>query len=136
MDEINVRKLRWLNPVTIVFFSAIVIDLIYCAYWTSRSALARWGFLDFLLISVYPVSAPAQSIMLYFERLKDPNTGHVWGWEIFACAFLAIAITAALVTSVVTTSERTRKISVRAGVPVILVWLAGALIAVPLSGIS
>ena len=136
MDGATAKKLNWLNPVTVVFFIAVVVDIVYCAYWASRSALASRGFLDFLVISLYPVSAPVQSVMLFFERLKDPFTGHVWGWEIFACAFLAIGIVATLVTSVIATTERNRKISVRAGVPFILVWLAGASIAVPLSGIS
>jgi len=136
MEDTAARIPRWFNPVTIVFFIAVVIDVIYCAYWASRSAISSRGFLDFLVISAYPVSAPAQSVMLFFERLKDPFTGHVWGWEISACVFLAIAIMGTLATSIVATSEQLRKISVRVGVPVILVWLVGALIAIPLSGIS
>jgi hypothetical protein len=136
MDDTIAKKLRWFNPLTVLFFFAVAIDIVYCAYWASRSALASRGFFDFLVISLYPVSAPVQSIILFFERLKDPFTGHVWGWEIFVSAFLAVTILASLITSVIATSERNRKMSVWAGVPAVLVWLVGALIAVPLSGIS
>jgi hypothetical protein len=136
MDDATAKKLNWFNPVTVVFLFAVAIDFLYCAYWASRSALASRGFFDFLVISLYPVSAPVQSVMLFFERLKDPFTGHVWGWEIFVSAFLAVTIVASLVTSVIATSERNRKMSVWAGVPAVLVWLVGALIAVPLSSIS
>ena len=90
--------------------------------------LKKTTFIDYLSILFYPVSYPIHSVTLYYQRLADPYTGHVWGWEFFACTFLAIALFASLLSSIASTNSTTRIISIRAGIPLVLVWVIGALL--------
>jgi hypothetical protein len=121
-DEI---KLNWFNPLTAIFILSMICYALFCIYWHSVT-LQNTGFMDYLAILFYPVSYPVHSITLYYQRLADPYTGHVWGWEFFACAFLAIALLTALFASIASKNSALRTIAIRAGIPLTLVWVLGA----------
>lgn len=133
--EATSKRLRWFNPVTIVFLVSLVAYTIFCAYWASIDAVLSRGFFDYLALSAYPVSVPVQSFLFYLQTLQDPYTGYAWQWSIAICAVLAIALGAVLVGSIVAQDDRIRKISIRAGIPVVLLWIIGAFLAIPLSSI-
>ena len=122
MTKPTEHQYTWLNPLTVVFVSSILLYEAFSIYWSSISTRN----FRYELLLLYPVSYPYDQILLYFERLKDPYTGHNWGWEFFACILLAVSLCVALFASVFSAKEIYRKISVRAGIALTLVWIAGA----------
>jgi hypothetical protein len=135
MPRFTVIRLAWLNPLTLVFISAVILYSAFCIYWDSVS-LREAGFADYLAILCYPVSYPIHSVTLYYQRLADPYTGHVWGWEFFACILFAIALLTSLFASIVSANCTIRKISIRAGIPLTLLWVTGAILWLVASAIS
>lgn len=136
MNDTHTAKPGWINPLTVIFLLSLVVDVLYCVYWASIDATLSRGFADYLAISAYPFTVPGQSVLYFIQRLQDPYTGHGWQWEVFVCALLAVAMLTVLFASVASRNEKLRRISIRAGIPIVLLWLAGALLAIPLSGIS
>ena len=99
MTESAGSKIKLFNPLTSVFVSSVILYTIFCIYWDTI-VTRNIEFYDYLSMLFYPVSYPYDQVSLYYERLKDPYTGHPWGWEFFACLFLAISLLIALFMSI------------------------------------
>ena len=127
MPHSSESKSRCLNPLIAIYMLAMSSYAIFCIYWDSATT-RNTGFADYLSMLFYPIAYPIHSIQLYYERLREPYTGHVWGWFFFACIVLAFALLSTVFASIFAKDVTVRKWSVAVGIPLALVWLIGVVL--------
>lgn len=130
MNKSPINTQQWFNPFTKVIIYSIIFYIVIGILLFGKEALYYGKVIetmsDYMLVLLYPITVPINSVTLYYQRLEDPYTGHVWGWTVFYCAFLTIAIIVITVASIVSTNNTIKKISTRVGIPLIVIWIIGA----------
>jgi len=124
MTESTKYEIKLLNPLTGIFIFSVIAYAVYCIYWNSIS-IRKIDFVGYMSIFFYPISYPYEKILLYFQSLKEPNIGHRWDWEFFACIFIATSILISLFMSIFPVNDTYRKISIRTGILLLLIWMSG-----------
>lgn len=130
MKQSTTKRQKLLNPLTkvIIFSTAfyLVIGIILFGVEAVYYGRVTDITLKYMSGLFFPLTMPFNSVMLYFQRLYDPNTGHVWEWTVFASAFIGIALIAAIFGSIVSKNNTIRKISIRVGIPLVFIWIIGS----------
>ncbi len=130
MKQSTTQSQKWHNPLTKVIKFSIAFYLVIGIVLFGIEAVYYGRVFDLMLKYIsglfFPITVPFNSVTLYYQRLNDPNTGHVWEGIVFASAFIGIALMAAIFGSVVSKNITIRKISIRVGIPLVFIWIIGS----------